>query len=264
MTGRLGRLVAVGRTAEVYVFDGGVVKLHFPTFEANARLEAEVGATLVSTGLAAPRLLGTETIDGRVGLVYERADGPSMLAALVSRPWAVRSLARTFAELHAGQHDTPADALPSLRSVLRHTVITAEMPERVREAALHRLDGLPDGDSLCHGDMHPGNVILTRAGAMVIDWVTATRGPAAADIARTEYLLRHAAAERMRTTRGALVAVLRRRFTRDYRSRYRQLRPIPEAELAEWRLPILAARLGEGVAADDPTLATLLARELRR
>ena len=39
------------------------------------------------------------------------------------------------------------------------------------------LDTLPDGQRFCHGDYHPGNVILTKAGPIVIDWMTA---PAAA------------------------------------------------------------------------------------
>ncbi|TMA37195.1 MAG: aminoglycoside phosphotransferase family protein, partial [Deltaproteobacteria bacterium] len=43
------------------------------------------------------------------------------------------------------------------------------------------LETLPDGDQLCHGDMHPGNIMLSRRGPMVIDWTNARRGHPAAD-----------------------------------------------------------------------------------
>src|SRR3546814_7594415 len=60
----------------------------------------------------------------------------------------------------------------------------------VQTCALPILDALPDGDRLCHGDYHPGNVIETAGGPVVIDWPAVTRGHPDADYARTLLLLR--------------------------------------------------------------------------
>jgi Ser/Thr protein kinase RdoA (MazF antagonist) len=38
-----------------------------------------------------------------------------------------------------------------------------------RSQALERLNQLPDGDALCHGDYHPDNVLMTRNGPIIID-----------------------------------------------------------------------------------------------
>jgi aminoglycoside phosphotransferase (APT) family kinase protein len=46
-----------------------------------------------------------------------------------------------------------------------------------------------DGPVLLHTDLHPGNVILTKAGPRLIDWQGAARGPAEADIALTWVLV---------------------------------------------------------------------------
>ena len=51
------------------------------------------------------------------------------------------------------------------------------------------LDSLPDANQLCHGDFHPGNILLTRHGPVIIDWMTASKGTAVGDVARTSIIL---------------------------------------------------------------------------
>lgn len=43
---------------------------------------------------------------------------------------------------------------------------------------------------MCHGDYHPGNIILSPRGPVVIGWITACHGNAVADVARTVLLFR--------------------------------------------------------------------------
>jgi aminoglycoside phosphotransferase (APT) family kinase protein len=43
---------------------------------------------------------------------------------------------------------------------------------------------------LCHGDLHPGNVLVDRDGPVVIDWFDAAVGSPVADVARTSLLIR--------------------------------------------------------------------------
>jgi aminoglycoside phosphotransferase (APT) family kinase protein len=51
------------------------------------------------------------------------------------------------------------------------------------------LERLPDGEALCHGDFHPGQVTLSEGRAAVLDWNGAKRGDALFDYARTRVLL---------------------------------------------------------------------------
>jgi aminoglycoside phosphotransferase (APT) family kinase protein len=140
--------------------------------------------------------------DGRLGIVFERIRGPSLLRVLEERPC------------------------------------------RLFESAA----ALPDGDRLCHGDFHPGKVLVSDRGLVVIDWMTGSRGCPAADIARTELIiatgnLPPAAGPAARALLSSARSVLIARYLRGYR----RATPRESRETAPWSVPIAAARLFEVV-----------------
>jgi Ser/Thr protein kinase RdoA (MazF antagonist) len=56
------------------------------------------------------------------------------------------------------------------------------VPKPIAFGALSLIDRLQQPeDGLCHGDMHPLNVIMTADGPRLIDWTFAIRAPAALD-----------------------------------------------------------------------------------
>lgn len=56
---------------------------------------------------------------------------------------------------------------------------------------LEKIEALPEGESLCHGDFHPGNVMVKPDGsAVVIDFINVCRGLRNFDMARTFFLLK--------------------------------------------------------------------------
>ena len=103
--------------------------------------------------------------------------------------------------------------------------------ERVDRLA-PRLDGA--APSLCHGDLHPLNVLVDGERASVIDWTDAGMGDRPGDVARTALLFRVAAvAATSRAERGvlhALAPLLARRYLRAYA---RHL-PLDPARLRLW------------------------------
>src|SRR5688572_28799358 len=156
----LGPKIGEGREAEVFAWgDDAVVKLYRPGL-LGFRAESLILAQLHGHGVAA-RLIDVVDHDGRTGLVLERLRGPDMLALLQRQPWRVAALATTLARAHLAIHDVSApSALPDLREVLAARVDRAELPARLRDFVSRTLDRLPAGDRLCHGDFHPGNVLV--------------------------------------------------------------------------------------------------------
>lgn len=53
------------------------------------------------------------------------------------------------------------------------------------------LDKLPDGNSLCHGDFHPGNILISDGHAIVIYFMNVCHGDFLYDVARTVFLVEY-------------------------------------------------------------------------
>jgi aminoglycoside phosphotransferase (APT) family kinase protein len=262
-----GELIAEGRTARVYALGHDrVVKVLRPGFPDQIGEEEAVAArTADEAGIGAPRFHGLARVDGRVALIYERRDGVSMMDHLTARPWHAGRLGGTLGGLHAAMHGASAVSLPRFRSAVATAVRSAEpiAGAAARGAAITRLDGLPDGSVLCHGDFHPGNVMLGAGAPTVIDWLTASSGPPAADVARTLLLLRDGRLpDDMPRTPRVQISLLRRWFVAGYLRAYRRVRPLDLREVARWRLPLLVARLDEGIQAEQAHLLRLIDEEM--
>jgi Phosphotransferase enzyme family len=257
----IGPKLGEGREADVYAWgDDAVVKLYRPGFGGH-RAEAMALAILDGHGVA-PRLIEVVDCDGCPGVVLERLDGSDMLALLQRQPWRVLGLARVLADAHLAVHSvhTPA-GLPDLRQVLAARIDAADLPPQLREHAVQVLDGLPAGDRLCHGDYHPGNVLVTADRVSVIDWAGAARGVPEADYARTLLLLRWAdpLPGTPLLSRG-LIAAGRSLLASRYARAYRIGSPQPLQQVDSWLAVHIAARLSEGIDIERPMLIGLLER----
>jgi uncharacterized protein (TIGR02172 family) len=255
-----GKLIGQGRTAEIYAWgDGQALKLYHAGWPASwVEHEAQVTRALAATGLPIPAVGDSLELDGRYGVLFERVAGPSLVRQFSARPWTLARALRAFTDLHLTMHNCVVARLPPQREQLARQIREASpLPEGIREAALERLDQLPDGDALCHGDYHPDNVLMTRAGPIIIDWGSVSSGNPLADVAQTELLLRVGELPSPHLA-GWLLAFARAFVRRAYVRRYLRRRPASANELAAWRLPIAVARLGEGIAGERDKLLRLI------
>lgn len=244
----LGEPIARGRTAEIYAWDDGrVLKLCYDWVSEDAvRYEARIAGAVHAAGLPVPAVGKVQELAGRFGLVYEHVKGQSMFKALAAKPWHLRHHAGSLAALHAQTHEvTSVEGVPSQRQRLHDKIRHAEgLEPDLKQAGLAVLAGMPEGHTLCHGDFHPENVLITDRGPIIIDWIDATLGNPLADVARTSVILlgvRHSPG--VSGIEGLMLAW----YHQAYIQRYFRLRPGGEAEYERWLPIVAAARMSEGI-----------------
>ena len=166
--------LGVGHTAEVYLWDEGtVLKLFHERYPLDAiEREARIAQRVHGVGLPTPAVIGgIIEVNGRFGLIYERVWGVSMLETLASQPESLLRYANLQAELQVDLHSrTGIEDVPNQHDKLGTTIRSVRiLTPDLRSAVLNLLDGLPEGNQLCHGDFHPGNLLLTEDGPVIID-----------------------------------------------------------------------------------------------
>ena len=255
-------LIGSGESADVYrMADGSVVKLFRPDISQDLMQREYDGAELAANmGLHVARPLGWQVLQDRTGIIFENLPSRDMHSTLRLRPLTLTLGLKRIADYQARMHKVEAGVpLHRQRDLLRHRIETADVSEKVRDAAYARLDALPDGDRLCHGDLHPGNAIETDEGLAVIDWLNASTGNPASDAARTELLIRYSRHNALLRS-SPIFRIPRNTAAWLYTGFYSHASGISRADIAAWRLPVAVAWLQPRSSANVPLLRAAIER----
>jgi len=254
-----------GREAEIFDWgEGRVLRLYrSATADLEARYQADLLRQIAVLGLRVPIVYEVVTVMGRPGIVMERLDGSDLLTELARRPWRVLQVGGICGRLHASLNDAPAPSIvPSLQERVSGRIAGSEMvPERYAQLALDALSGLPAADRLCHGDFHPGNVMMSGTEPVTIDWSIAASGSAEADFAQSQLILLlgeppPGAPPHLK----ALALVGRGLLLSAYRRGYRRSRRVNEDVVRRWHLPLAVARLTAGIREEGTRLTRRIDR----
>lgn len=254
---QLGELIAQGRTSDIYAWgnDQTVIKLYQDWFQLEwIRIEKARFQAVQGYGLPIPTVGEITRANDRNGLILERIDGTNMLDMLIQNPQLASSLAIRLAnlqvELHAvdGQPD-----IPLLPQKLEGKILdAAPLPDDLKTALIDKLHTMPHGNSICHGDFHPGNIIVTEDGEVIVDWLDCAYGNPIADVARSTILFLGGITGN--ETPDPAVEELIHDTHQQYLAHYFAATQRDRAEYEQW-LPIIAgARLNENIAALEPWL----------
>ena len=219
---------------------------------------ARIARAVYEAGIPSPQAGEIVELDGRRGLIYERLEGVSMLQDMNARPWMLWKHARSLAELQITIHQKSISGLPTYKDRLRYGIEkSSQLNDELRKKVLVLLKTLPDGQNVCHGDYHPGNVFLTKNGPVVIDWMTACSGTPWADVARTSLILSIGAKAAGKQVRP-IIRMAIRLYHRSYLHRYLALTSSEENEFNRWAPVIAAARLNEEIRPEREALIKMV------
>jgi uncharacterized protein (TIGR02172 family) len=244
----LDKPIAHGRTADIYDWDENhILKLFHHWFELkDIEYELKIARAVYDSGVKTPAVGELVQIEGRNGLVYERAAGESMLAIFQRKPWRVFKYSRILAGLHSQMHGNSFKAeVPDQTSKFQRKIKCVDvLSASLKASLLQALDSMPKGDRVCHGDFHPANVLMSTKDATVIDWIDASRGNPLADVARTSIIFLGSAETKQ--TPNLFLKIFIKIAHVEYLREYFRLRPTGMNEYRRWLPIVAAARLVEG------------------
>ncbi len=243
-----GKLIGQGRTAEIFEWgEDKILKLFRPGIsktlsEAEYKASLEINKKINSI----PKVYDFIEMDGRSGIIYERINGTTMLKVISTKPWKLSKEAHRLARLHKSIQQKIDFELPKYTDRLKSSISeVALLSDDLKEKLYKYIDTLPDDNILCHGDFHPDNILITKNNAIIIDWMTATKGNPLADVARTSIMLKFGDVPGKSRMKKKLIDLFRKKLFLEYIKEYINISKVNINQIKKWELPIAAARLIE-------------------
>ncbi|MFX0009453.1 MAG: aminoglycoside phosphotransferase family protein [Candidatus Hermodarchaeota archaeon] len=246
-------LIGEGREAEVFLWsENKVLKLFRKDFSTERiDFEYNISELVQKHYKHAPKVFGKITVNDREGILYEFIDGNTMNEYISNHPLKVRRFGKCLGILHATMHKQKVykirDQKPYFEKKIRNISL---LTDTQKELIIGYLHGLKDGDSLCHGDLHPDNVLISNNNPFVIDWANLTIGNRYADIARTTYLLKKGTDPNAPPHSAFYIAVakvFKFIFLKAYLKSYTKILKASKNAINAWEIVICAVRLIEDI-----------------
>ena len=188
---KYGKIVGTGNTATVYEWeDNKVLKLFHQDYPFEAIINEFRNASLIrDMDFGKSKVYEIIFLEKQAGIVYDKLDGESLLA-WVLETGNIHECAVHMAELHKKILGNCISNAPDYKDFLKNHIDKAQGLAN-KEEVLYILDKLPDGNTLCHGDFHPGNIFINNGKTAVIDFMNICHGPYLYDVARTVFLVEY-------------------------------------------------------------------------
>ncbi len=187
------KIIGIGNTATVYEWEEGrVLKLFYEGYpKKSVEKEFYNAMAIKNMNFAKPKVYEIISCEGRMGIIYDRMEGESLLDC-VMKTGDVQGCAAYMSKLHKAILQNSISNVPNYKEFLKfHIPNTPSINLDKREEVLQRIDKLPDGNALCHGDFHPGNILISNGHTVVIDFMNLCHGDFLYDVARTVFLVEY-------------------------------------------------------------------------
>ncbi|SNS72188.1 Phosphotransferase enzyme family protein [Anaerovirgula multivorans] len=188
-----GKIIGRGNTATVYELkEGKVLKLFSQGYPKEAVEREFFNAKAISNmSFAKPNAYEMVFCEDQMGIIYNRVEGESLLD-WVTKTGDMQRCAVYMAELHKSIGRNEIINVPNYKEFLEYNIVKGLSDNlEKRKKALQMLEKLGDGNVLCHGDYHPGNIFLSDGHVVVIDFMNVCYGDFLYDVARTVFLVEY-------------------------------------------------------------------------
>ncbi|SHO53188.1 aminoglycoside phosphotransferase family protein [Anaerocolumna xylanovorans] len=184
-----GKIIGVGYTASVYEWEGNKVLKLFNTGYPNESAESEYHNAMAirDMNFSKPKAYEMISYKEQNGIIYDRVEGESLLD-WVMKTGDLQECAICMAKLHKSILQNEISNVPNYKDFLRYHIPNTLLSLEEQKEILQMIDKLSDGNTLCHGDYHVGNILIGGGQPYVIDFMNICHGNYLYDVARTVFL----------------------------------------------------------------------------
>ena len=229
--------IAQGNTAKIHLHDNQIIKVfhdYFPQDEAVK--EAAKQEAVRASGLPVPRIFNVTKIDENPAIVMEYIKGRTLGDLLMENMEQAEYYFNISVDMQMKIHEVNLNSIESMAGKLKRQIYLAQKLTDIQKSGLiDKLDQMKYDISLCHGDFHLFNLIMSDHKLFIIDWIDASIGDIRADVCRT-YLL---------------YSQQHQDLAELYLKLYCDKSGISEEEIMEWAPIIAGARLSEIIPTED-------------
>lgn len=239
---KYGKIIGVGNTATVYEWEEGkVLKLFYQGYpKESVEREFHNAKAIRNMDFSKSKAYEIIFLEERMGIIYDRVDGESLLD-WVMRTGEVQECAVYMARLHKSILQNRISNVPNYKEFLKCNIVNSPAANsKKQEEVLQMLDKLMDGNTLCHGDFHPGNILISDGHTMAIDFMNVCHGDFLYDVARTVFLVEYTPVPIEVDNREMLL-----RFKKTLTDLYLMQMNVTREMIQDYLAVIIEARVGE-------------------
>lgn len=237
---QIGKLLGVGNTANIYEWEEDkVLKLFHKGYSEEAvRKEYNNAISIEDLKFLKPKAYEMISYNGRKGILYDKVKGES-LQDWIMRTGNMSLCAYYMSKLHKEIIQNDIQDVPYYKDFLKNH-IPGSMSADNRKELLEMIDNLADGNTLCHGDLHPGNIQISEGQIYVIDFMNVCQGNYLYDIARTVFLVEYTPVPAEVPNRDMII-----RFKKELADMYLLLMNVTRDRIQDYLAVIVEVRKGE-------------------
>lgn len=185
----LGKLIGKGHTASVYEWEESkVLKLFNQGYSDEAIIKEYHNALAINhMKFSKPKAYKIISFKNKQGILYDKVNG-EILTNWSLKTSDVQNCAIYMANLHKAILQNKTTNVPNYKDFLINQI---PAHYTYRKNLIQAINKLPDGNTLCHGDFHPGNIIISGEDTYAIDFMNMCHGNYLYDIARTVFLVEY-------------------------------------------------------------------------
>lgn len=170
------KLLGKGFHSAVYkIDDDKIAKIYFDIKDLDMLInERIIAKQAFIKGVPTEISYGMCEVDGKPGLIYELVDADTLISILKNNPEDMDKYIEGYVNLVKEFHKYDSKGfveVPDYKLILRNDIkdlIPYFSNEEINKMNMV-LDEIPDSINLLHGDIHPGNVMVTSKGMIFID-----------------------------------------------------------------------------------------------